>query len=53
MTRDPVEVDTFWEGLPDRSDVSAAYERPDGSVVFFCGENACYVRVFACECSRF
>ncbi|KAF0293789.1 Matrix metalloproteinase-25 [Amphibalanus amphitrite] len=39
MTRDPVEVDTFWEGLPHHSDVSAAYERPDGSVVFFCGRH--------------
>ena len=39
MTRRPVEMGTFWEGLPDSSSVSAAYERPDGSVVFFCGRH--------------
>ena len=38
MTRRPVEMGNFWEGLPDSTSVSAAYERPDGSVVFFCGE---------------
>ncbi|XP_037074353.1 matrix metalloproteinase-17-like [Pollicipes pollicipes] len=37
MTPEPVEVDTFWGGLPARASVDAVYERPDGSVVFFCG----------------